>query len=73
MSNSSKAVVPTGATHKWHAASDTQFLGGTIHRLPYYKFEDGCWWVYGCTGWRKSANGDEWFTKEIIEGFFRPI
>jgi len=73
MSNSTKAVIPEGTTHRWSAGGDTKLGPVTLRRLTNYKFEDGCWWVYGCTGWRKSCNDDAWFTREIIEGFFVPI
>lgn len=73
MPTSTETLIPEGTTHRWNVSGDIKGLGITLHRLTNYKFEEGCWWVHGCTGWRKSCNDDAWFTREIIEGYFKPI
>lgn len=66
--------IPEGATHHWNAARTIDGGAYTIKKLGYYKFVDGKWWVYSdITNWRLSQNSDDWFTREIIEGFLKEI
>lgn len=69
----SEARIPEGATHEWLPGDKK--LNPPITKRRYYKFENGEWWSYSLVlaDWCPSNNDDAWFTREIIQGYFKEL
>ncbi len=66
---------PKDAQYEWTVADNGKSGPVCYSQHRWYKFENDQWysWSFMFEQWNKSRNPADWFTREIIQGYFVPL